>query len=126
MRELTAGRGADVAYDPVGGAMFDASLRSIAWEGRIVIVGFASGDVPQIPANVLLVKNASVLGFYWGSYRKHDPERLREGFRELFAWYREGRIRPHVSQTLPLAQTAAAIRLLLERRSIGKVVVSVP
>jgi NADPH2:quinone reductase len=126
VRELTAGRGADVAYDPVGGAMFDASLRSIAWEGRIVIVGFASGDVPQIPANVLLVKNASVLGFYWGSYRKHDPERVREGFRELFAWHREGRIRPHVSQTLPLAQTAAAIRLLLERRSIGKVVVSVP
>ena len=126
VRELTAGMGADVAYDPVGGAMFEASLRSIAWEGRIVIVGFASGEVPQIPANVLLVKNASVLGFYWGSYRKHDPERLREGFRELFAWYREGRIRPHVSQTLPLAQTAAAIRLLLERRSIGKVVVSVP
>ena len=61
--------------------MFEASLRSIAWEGRIVIVGFASGDVPQIPANLLLVKNASVLGFYWGSYRKHDPERLRDGFR---------------------------------------------
>ena len=70
--------------------MFEASLRSIAWEGRIVIVGFASGEVPQIPANVLLVKNASVLGFYWGSYRKHDPERLQEGFKELFDWFREG------------------------------------
>ena len=96
--ELTAGRGADVVYDPVGGAVFDASLRAIAWEGRIVVVGFASGEVPQIPANLLLVKNAAVLGFYWGSYRKHDPERLRDGFKELFAWYRQGRIRPHVSR----------------------------
>ncbi len=102
LRELTDGRGADVVYDPVGGAVFDASLRAIAWEGRIVIIGFASGQVPQIPANLLLVKNASVVGFYWGSYRKHDPERLRDGFKELFAWHREGRIRPHVSQTLPL------------------------
>ena len=126
LRELTDGRGADVVYDPVGGAVFDASLRAIAWEGRIVIIGFASGQVPQIPANLLLVKNASVLGFYWGSYRKHDPERLRDGFKELFAWHREGRIRPLVSQTLPLAQTADAIRLLAERRAIGKVVVTMP
>jgi NADPH:quinone reductase len=126
IRELTGGRGADVVYDPVGGAMFEASLSSVAWEGRIVIVGFASGTVPQIPANLLLVKNASVLGYYWGSYRKHDPERLQDGFKELFAWHREGRIRPHASQTLPLAQAADAVRLLIERRSVGKVVVTVP
>ena len=126
IRELTAGRGPDVAYDPVGGPMFELSLRTIAWEGRIVIIGFASGDVPQIPANLLLVKNASVLGFYWGSYRKHDPERLRAGFRELFGWYRQGRIRPHVSQTLPLERAAEAVRLLAERKSIGKVVLTVP
>jgi NADPH:quinone reductase len=126
VRELTGGMGADVVYDPVGGALFDASLRCVAWEGRIVVVGFASGQVPQIPANLLLVKNASVLGFYWGSYRKHDPERLRAGFKELFGWHRRGRIRPHVSETLPLARTADALRLLAERRSIGKVVVTVP
>jgi NADPH2:quinone reductase len=126
LRELTEGRGADVVYDPVGGAVFDASLRAIAWEGRIVAVGFASGEVPQVPANLLLVKNAAVLGFYWGSYRKHDPERLRDGLKELFAWHRAGRIRPHVSQTLPLARTAEAIRLLAERRAIGKVVVTMP
>ena len=126
LRELTDGRGADVVYDPVGGAVFDASLRAIAWEGRIVIIGFASGQVPQIPANLLLVKNASVVGFYWGSYRKHDPERLRDSFRELFAWHREGRIRPLVSRTLPLPQTADAIRLLAERRAIGKIVVTMP
>ena len=126
VRELTGGMGADVVYDPVGGALFDASLRCVAWEGRIVVIGFASGQVPQIPANLLLVKNASVLGFYWGSYRKHDPERLRAGFKELFGWHRRGRIRPHVSETLPLARTADALRLLAERRSIGKVVVTVP
>jgi NADPH2:quinone reductase len=126
VRELTAGRGADVVYDPVGGAVFDASLRCVAWEGRIVVVGFASGQVPQIPANLLLVKNAAALGFYWGSYRKHDPERLRAGFKELFGWYRQGRIRPHVSRTLPLARTAEAIQLVAGRRSVGKVVVTVP
>ena len=124
IREITGGAGVDVAYDPVGGAMFDLSLRSIAWEGRIVVIGFASGEVPQIPANILLVKNAAVLGFYWGSYRKHDPERLRDGFAELFDWLQAGRIRPHVSTTLPLEATAEAIRLLAERRSVGKVVVT--
>ena len=98
MRDLTGGRGADVVFDPVGGAMFEASLRSIAWEGRIVVVGFASGTVPQIPANILLVKNAAVLGFYWGSYRKHDPERLRAGFADLFRWHRGG---PHPPARLP-------------------------
>ena len=124
IRELTDGRGADVVYDPVGGAAFDVSLRTIAWEGRIVTIGFASGQVPQIPANLLLVKNCSVHGFYWGSYRKHDPERLRDGFKELFDWHRRGLIRPLVSQTLPLARTAEAIALLTERRAIGKVVVT--
>lgn len=126
IRELTDGRGADVVYDPVGGGLFDLSLRAIAWEGRIVVVGFASGIVPQIPANHLLVKNAAVLGFYWGSYRKHDPERLRAGFRELFVWHREGRIRPLVSQTLPLERAAEAIRLLGERKVLGKLVLTVP
>ena len=124
IRALTDGRGADVVYDPVGGAVFDASLRAIAWEGRIVTIGFASGQVPQIPANLLLVKNCSVHGFYWGSYRKHDPERLRDGFKELFAWHRRGLIRPLITQTLPLARTADAIGLLADRRAIGKVVVT--
>lgn len=126
VKELTQGLGADVVYDPVGGAMFDASLRAIAWEGRIVVIGFASGTVPQIPANILLVKNAAVVGFYWGSYRRHDPERLRASFRELFKWHEAGRIRPHVSTNLPLAETADAIRLLASRRSTGKVVVTIP
>jgi NADPH:quinone reductase len=125
VRELTGGRGADVVFDPVGGAMFEASLRSIAWEGRIVVIGFASGTVPQIPANILLVKNAAALGFYWGSYRRHDPERLRASFAELFRWHAQGRIRPHVSHRLPLAEAAEAVRLLTSRQSTGKVVLTV-
>jgi NADPH2:quinone reductase len=124
LKELTRGQGVDVVYDTVGGAMFDVSLRAVAWEGRIVLVGFASGTVPQIPANLLLVKNAAALGFYWGSYRRHDPERLRESFDELFAWHEEGRLRPHISQRLPLAQAGEALQLLAERKSTGKVVLT--
>ncbi|HET6467237.1 MAG TPA: NADPH:quinone oxidoreductase family protein [Geminicoccaceae bacterium] len=126
LKELTRGQGVDVVFDPVGGAMFDASLRAIAWEGRIVVVGFASGTVPQIPANILLVKNATALGFYWGSYRRHDPARLRGSFERLFRWHAEGRIRPHVGHVLPLERTAEAIGLLMDRKSTGKVVVEMP
>ncbi len=122
VKELTRGRGADVVFDPVGGALFTASLRSIAWGGRILVVGFASGEIPQIPANLLLVKNAAAIGFYWGSYRRHDPARVHAGFEQLLAWHGEGRIRPHVSAVRPLAEARAALELLLARKSTGKVV----
>lgn len=124
VRELTAGRGADVVVDPVGGALFDSSLRCTAWEGRIVTLGFASGQVPQIPANLLLVKNVSVHGFYWGSYRRHDPERWRDGLLELFAWHGEGRLQPEACEALPLAEGGEALRRLAERRASGKLVVT--
>lgn len=125
VRALTAGRGVDVVFDPVGGALFDASLRCIAWEGRIVVIGFASGTVPQVPANILLVKNIAVQGFYWGSYRRHDPERLRAGFRRLFDWCQSGVIQPTVSEILPLSETASAIDRLRRRQTTGKLVVDV-
>jgi NADPH2:quinone reductase len=125
IKDLTGGRGVDVVFDPVGGAMFDLSLRVIAWEGRIVVVGFASGEIPQIPANILLVKNAAALGFFWGSYRKHDPGRLRESFEKIFDWLERGRIRPHVSDVIPLDRGCDALALVQERRSTGKVVVRV-
>jgi NADPH2:quinone reductase len=124
IKALTDGRGVDVVFDPVGGPMFDLSLRTIAWEGRIVLVGFASGKVPQIPANILLVKNAAAFGFYWGSYRKHDPERLRASFRELFRWHAEGRIRPRVT-TLPLEKAPEALQGLADRSTTGKVVLTI-
>jgi NADPH:quinone reductase len=125
IRALTDGRGADVIFDPIGGELFQASLRSIAWEGRLLVIGFASGEIPQIPANLLLVKNASAVGFYWGSYRQHDPARVRAAFEELLRWHQDGRIKPLVSEVLPLAQARDALERLLSRKSSGKIVLNI-
>jgi len=124
IKALTEGRGADVIYDPVGGSAFEASLRAIAFEGRILVIGFASGTIPQVPANILLVKNISVVGLYWGSYSAKKPSVLVGSLQTLFGWYREGRIKPHISNRLTLDQAHEAIALLAERRSTGKVVVT--
>jgi NADPH2:quinone reductase len=120
--ELTGGRGVDVIFDPIGGELFTASLRALAWEGRILVIGFASGEIPQIPANRLLLKNAGAIGFHWGGWRRHDPARVRAALDQLLRWCAEGRIRPHASDVLPLAQARDALELLLARRSTGKVV----
>jgi NADPH:quinone reductase len=124
VKTITGGRGADVIYDPVGGDVFDASLRSIAWEGRIIIIGFASGRIPQVPANIALVKNIDVIGFYWGSYQKHKPELIRDSYAQLFRWFEEGKLRPHVSHKLDLKDVAEAMALLRRRQSTGKVVLT--
>ncbi len=124
VKEITGGRGADVVYDPVGGDVFDASLRSIAWEGRVIIIGFASGRIPQVPANIALVKNIDVIGFYWGSYQKHKPELLRQSFAQLFRWFDEGKLKPHVSHHMDLKEVARAMNLLGQRKSTGKVVLT--
>ncbi len=124
IKELTGGRGADVVYDPVGGDLFEASLRSIAPDGRILAIGFASGTVPRIPANILLVKNVTVIGYWWGAYRKLDPASLRRSMAELLAWLAQGRIRQHVSATLPLAEAEAALAMLKDRRATGKLVLT--
>ena len=124
VKDLTQGRGVDVVYDPVGGDLFDAALRSTAWEGRIVIIGFAGGKVPQIPANLLLVKNCSAIGFYWGSYRAKDPARVRASFETLLGWVATGKLRPHVSESFPLEDAAKAIRVLQSRKATGKVVLT--
>ncbi|NKX44391.1 NADPH:quinone oxidoreductase family protein [Roseicyclus persicicus] len=121
---LKALGGVDVVYDAVGGAAFDAALRAARPEGRVLVIGFASGEVPQIPANLLLVKNISVLGLYWGGYLRFAPEVLTASLSELMALYAAGRIRPHVSATFPLERAAEALALLKSRRSTGKVVVT--
>lgn len=122
IKDLTRGAGADVVLDPVGGDAFDAALRATAWEGRVLVVGFAAGRIPEIPANLLLVKNIAATGVFWGAYRKRNPGALRESFEHLFAWWRDGKLKPHVSHRLPLARAAAAMQLLIERTATGKVV----
>jgi NADPH2:quinone reductase len=125
VREITEdGEGCQVIFDPVGGDVFDTALRCLAWEGRLIVIGFASGRIPKAPANILLVKNCGVLGFYWGAYRRREPARFRAAFDQLFAWYDEGRLKPLVSQTLPLDRAGEALNLLRERRSTGKVVLT--
>jgi len=123
--EVKALGGADVVYDAVGGAAFDAALRATRPEGRILTIGFASGTVPQIPANLLLVKNISVLGLYWGGYLRFSPEVLTASLAELMALYETGQIKPHISATYPLDQAGAAMELLRSRKSTGKVVVTI-
>ncbi|WP_417728956.1 NADPH:quinone oxidoreductase family protein [Roseovarius sp.] len=116
--------GVDVVYDPVGGDQFKAAFRACNPEARILTIGFASGEVPQIPANHLLVKNISVMGLYWGGYLKFRPEVVTRSLSTLFDWYTEGRIRPHVSHLMPLEQAAEALDLLRQRKSTGKVVIT--
>ncbi|MHA7850146.1 NADPH:quinone oxidoreductase family protein [Roseovarius sp.] len=116
--------GVDVVYDPVGGDQFDAAFRATNPEGRILSIGFASGTVPQIKANHLLVKNLSVIGLYWGGYLKFRPSVVTDSLTTLMGWYEAGRIKPHVSHVLPLDQAAEALELLRSRTSTGKVVVT--
>jgi len=116
--------GADVVYDPVGGAQFSAALSATNPEGRILAVGFASGEVPQIPANHLLVKNIDVIGFWMGGYARFNPTAERESMAELIGWYEQGRLTPHISHRVPLDQAAEAYDLLRARKSTGKIVVT--
>lgn len=116
--------GVDVVYDPVGGDQFKSAFRACNPEARILVIGFASGDVPQIPANHLLVKNISVLGLYWGGYLKFRPDVISDSLATLFGWYAEGRLKPHISHTLTLDQTEEGLDLLRNRKSTGKVVIT--
>ncbi|WP_317055157.1 NADPH:quinone oxidoreductase family protein [Roseovarius rhodophyticola] len=116
--------GVDVVYDPVGGDQFKAAFRACKPEARLLAIGFASGDVPQIPANHLLVKNLSVLGLYWGGYLAFKPQVITDSLAQLLAWYEAGQLTPHISHTLPLDEAAQGLELLRSRKSTGKVVIT--
>ncbi len=120
VKALTDGRGVDVVFDPVGGDAFDQAARRIAWEGRYLVVGFASGRIPSLPANIALLKNASIVGVYWGAYWQHDPTVIKRSFAELLPWIAAGEIKPRIHKTYPLAEAAAALRVLMDRRAMGK------
>src|SRR3954470_2565120 len=124
IKALTDGRGVDVVYDPVGGPYSEPAFRSLAWRGRLLVVGFAAGEIPKLPLNLALLKGAWVLGAFGGDFARREPQRFRASVEQLGRWYREGKLRPHVSQTLPLAQAADAIRLLASRQAKGKIVLT--
>ncbi|MEM8776654.1 MAG: NADPH:quinone oxidoreductase family protein [Pseudomonadota bacterium] len=117
--------GIDVVYDPVGGDQFKAAFRACKPEARILAIGFASGEVPQIPANHLLVKNIDVMGLYWGGYLTFRPEVVTDSLATLLEWYMSGKIRPHIGATFPLAQAQDGLDLLANRKSTGKVVIRI-
>jgi NADPH2:quinone reductase len=121
-KTLTAGAGADVVYDPVGGAFSEAALRSTNWNGRFLVIGFAAGEIPKIPLNLVLLKGCQVVGVFWGSYTARDPEGNRANVAELMRWFEEGKLRPHVSATYPFERAADALQDLAQRRVKGKVV----
>ncbi len=123
VKALTDGRGADVVFDPVGGDLFDQALRRIAWEGRYLVIGFASGRIPSAPVNIALLKNASIVGLFWGAYWQNNPAVIRRSFEQLMAYFAAGEIKPHIHKTFPLDDAVAALRELQERRAQGKVVI---
>jgi NADPH2:quinone reductase len=123
VKSMTDGRGVDVVYDPVGGAYTAAALRSLAWRGRFLVIGFAAGEIPQLSANLLLLKEISAVGVYWGEFAKRDPAGNRRLLAQLFGWLAEGRLKPLVSKRYPLADTPQALQDLLGRRAVGKLVV---
>lgn len=121
---VTDKHGADVIVDQVGGDVLDASLRAAAWEGRIVLIGFASGRIPEIKAGYILVKNIAVMGLHIGDYRDRQPEEFRRAREQLFDWYRAGKIKPHVMAAYPLQDFLAALNVVKNRQAIGKVVLT--
>ncbi|MGH7759226.1 MAG: NADPH:quinone oxidoreductase family protein [Candidatus Dormibacteria bacterium] len=122
VKAATDGRGADVIYDPVGGEVLLASTRCLAFEGRLICVGFTSGDIVQLKANHLLVKNYSVMGLHWGLYSRHRPELVRECTAQLLRLYEAGRLKPYVSRRVPLEGAATALQAVVSRQTTGKVV----
>jgi NADPH2:quinone reductase len=122
VRELTGGLGADVVFDPVGGEAFDQALRAVNWEARMLVIGFAAGRIQAVPANLILVKNISVIGVVWGAQAARDPVLVSRNLAELLRWWEAGRLRPVVAKIFPLAEAGAAMHALLSRRHAGKIV----
>jgi NADPH:quinone reductase len=122
LRKLTGGKGVDIIFDPVGGSYAEAALRSIAWEGRFLVIGFAAGDIPKMPLNLALLKGCDIRGVFWGAWTRVNPQKNRANLEKLVKWTAEGKISSHVDRTFPLAQTADALKVLAGRQAMGKVI----
>lgn len=125
IKELTGGKGVDVVYDPVGDKYAEPAFRSIAWNGRYLVIGFAGGQIPSLPLNLPLIKGASIVGVFWGAFTAAEPALHKENMAELLRWYGEGKLKPHISKHFPLGEGAAAIRWVMDRKATGKVIVEV-
>jgi NADPH:quinone reductase len=123
IKALTAGKGVDIVYDPVGGDFAEPALRSVGWRGRYLVVGFAAGDIPKIPINLLLLKGSSLVGVFWGEFVRREPKLNAENMRLLFSWLHERKINPLISKRYPLSQAPAALDALLAREAVGKLVI---
>ena len=121
----SGGRGADVIFDPVGGPLFPEALKTAAWGCQYLIIGFAAGTVPQIPANYLLVKNVTVHGVFWGSYLGNDPSRLRQGIDHMLQAIEEGKLKPRISHSLPMERIDEAFRIIKDRKVMGKIIIKI-
>ena len=125
IKAITGGKGANVVYDPVGGTYTELALRSIAWRGRLLVVGFAAGDIPKIPLNLTLLKGCAIVGVFWGEFTRREPQQFLAAMDKLGRWFAEGKLKPHVSKTLPLERAADALELMAGRNVKGKVVLTV-
>lgn len=123
VKAFTGGKGVDVVYDPVGGDYTEAAMRSLAWNGRLLVVGFAAGGIPKIPANLALLNERSIVGVYWGDSLLHDPAAHAANVRQLLAWLADGRIKPLISERVPLSGARAALQRMVQRQVVGKVIV---
>ena len=124
MRDIVGKTGVDVVYDPVGGDLFEAALRSTSWRGRILVVGFASAQIPKVPMNLALLKGCSIVGVFWGSFRLRETLLDNENFKQLFSWFEEGKIKPVISESYPLTEAGKALRQIMNRKAIGKIVLT--
>lgn len=125
LKTLTKGQGVDVIIDPVGGDLFETVFRSMAWNGRMLVIGFASGTIPTLPVNLPLLKGAAVIGVFWGSFAQRQPQDNVDNFQQLFTWYAQGKLKPLVSKTFALQDTGKAIKTLAARKAVGKLVIKV-
>ena len=122
LKALTDGRGPDVVFDPVGGSLAEPAFRSIAWRGRYLVVGFAEGGIPALPLNLTLLKGASIVGVFWGSFVQREPERSAASLRQLAAWYAQGKVKPAIDRLMPMSELAAAYDRMATRQVLGKLV----